>query len=153
MYGQEINGIDCGEEVNQWFIKFLGKESVRLVQYHESFKKRDTNSDKRRTDDNKFPILYQNKSGLHLVNESSLQDLNRNFPEEADGVIYENFRPNLLVDYPKPWDEDMWQYMAINGVLFLRLLRCDRCPSTQVNPNTGFAGQPTLATLKKYIIL
>lgn len=149
MYGQEIKGIDCGEEVNQWFRSFLNRPSVRLLQYHDSFRLRDTNSNKRRTDDNKFPIIYQNKSGLHLINQCSVDDLNSNFPEGVEGVVYQNFRPNVLVDHPKPWDEDLWQYMTINGVLFVRLLRCDRCPSTQVNQSKGVGGQPTLATLTK----
>ena len=149
MYGQEIKGIDCGEYVNQWFRTFLNRPSVRLLQFHDSFKLRDTNSDKRRSDDNKFPIIYQNKSGVHLVNQSSIDDLNSNFPGPSEGVVHQNFRPNILVNYPKPWDEDMWQYMLINDVLFIRLVLCNRCSVTQVNQREGVRGQPTLATLRK----
>ena len=132
----------------------MGKPNIRLVQYHQSFKLRETNSNNRRTDDKQFPIIYQNKSGLHLVNESSVRDLNSNFEVEVErgSVTYENFRPNVLVDYPKPWDEDLWKLISINGVSFLRLLKCDRCPATTVNPNTGIKGQPTLTTLNKSVI-
>ena len=135
--------------MNQWFRTFLNRPSVRLLQYHDSFKLRDTHSDERRNDDKKFPVIYQNKSGFHLVNQSSIEDLNRHFPEGKEGVVVENFRPNIVVNYPKPWDEDMWQYMSINGVLFMRLVLCNRCAATQVNQREGVRGQPTLATLRK----
>ena len=137
--------------MHNWFRTFLGKPHIRLVQYHQSFELRDTNSNHRRDDDKQFPIIYQNKSGLHLVNESSIKDLNSNFPEGSDFISHENFRPNVLVDYQKAWDEDLWKIMSINGVKFLRLLKCDRCPSTNVNARTGIKGQPTLTTLNKSV--
>jgi len=148
LYRKEISGIDCGEEAQNWFEKFLGKPGIRLMQHHQDLSYRNTNSNERRTDDKKFPIIYQNKSGLHLVNESSINDLNAHFSQGSDPVIYENFRPNVVVDYPKPWDEDTWRYMSINGVSFLQLMNCDRCPSTTVNPKTGNPGQETLKALK-----
>ena len=89
------------------------------------------------------------KSGVHLVNQTSIDDLNRHFPGGKEGVVVENFRPNIVVNYPKPWDEDMWQYMLINDVLFIRLVLCNRCAATQVNQMEGVRGQPTLATLRK----
>ncbi|XP_054153440.1 mitochondrial amidoxime reducing component 2-like [Oppia nitens] len=150
MYGQEINGLDCGPEVNHWFQTYLNNDSIRLVQHHSDFDYRDTNSDKRRPDDREFPIIYQNKSGLHLVNERSVADLNSRFTEGADHVTHENFRPNLLVDYPEPWTEDTWKWMSINGVNFKRLLSCDRCPSTTVNTDTGVKNMETLTALKSF---
>jgi uncharacterized protein YcbX len=150
VYRKDISGIDCGEVAHQWFETFLGKPGIRLVQHHQDLKYRDTNSNERRSDDHKFPIIYQNKSGLHLVNQSSVNDLNSRLSQESEALIYENFRPNVLVDYYKPWDEDTWKYMSINGVSFLQLMNCDRCPTTEVNPKTGKPGQQTLKTLRKY---
>ena len=149
MYDQEMKGIDCGQHVNQWFRTYLNRPSVRLLQYHDSFKLRNTHSAGRRTDDKKFPVIYQNKSGVHLVNQSSIDDLNSHIPESNERMVVDNFRPNIVVNYPKPWDEDMWQYMSINGVLFMRLLRCNRCFAIQVNQNKGVMGQSSLATLRK----
>ncbi|CAG2180881.1 unnamed protein product [Oppiella nova] len=150
MYGQQIKGLVCSDECNKWFETFLGKPGVRLLQHHESFEFRDTNSDKRRNDDKEFPIIYQNKSGLHLINESSISHLNSRFSEGADHVCHENFRPNVLVDYPQTWAEDTWKWMRINGVNFMRLLVCDRCPSTTVNQKTAVKNMETLVALKKF---
>ncbi|CAG2163332.1 unnamed protein product [Oppiella nova] len=150
MYGQQIKGLVCSDECNKWFQTFLGKPGVRLLQHHESFDFRDTNSDKRRNDDKEFPIIYQNKSGLHLINESSISHLNSRFSEGADHVCHENFRPNVLVDYPQAWAEDTWKWMRINGVNFMRLLACDRCPSTTVNQKTAVKNMETLVALKKF---
>ncbi|CAG2168667.1 unnamed protein product [Oppiella nova] len=148
MDGQVIKGIDCGPEANQWFETFIGRPGVRLLQHHHSFDFRDSDSSKRRKDDKDFPIIYQNRSGLHLVNESSVNDLNSQFPEGEDQVSYDNFRPAVLVEYPEPWAEDNWKWMRINGVNFLMLISCDRCPTICVDPETG-AKVDTFKTLKK----
>lgn len=40
VFGQEIDGQDCGEEVNGWFQKFLGKPNCKLVKHHDLFEYR-----------------------------------------------------------------------------------------------------------------
>ncbi|CAG2113491.1 unnamed protein product, partial [Medioppia subpectinata] len=150
VYGQHIKGIVCSDEANDWFQTFLGKPGIRLLQHHPSLDYRDTNSDQRRSDDKLYPIIYQNKSGLHLINESSVRDLNSRFTEGADHVTYENFRPNVLVDYPHPWAEDKWLWMRINKLKFMQLMNCDRCPSTTVNTETGVKNMETLVALKTF---
>lgn len=133
--------------MNEWFSKYLGKEGVRLFQYHPSFVLRPTNSDGRRKDDEKYRIIFQNKSALHLVNETSIKDLNQRFTQGT--IDHKNFRPNVLVDYSTAYDEDKWKNMIINNVELLQILHCDRCNSTTVNQETGKLGLETLKALSK----
>lgn len=118
-----------------------------MFQYHRQFKLRPTNSDGRRRDDDKYEIIFQNKSSIHLVNEASINDLNKRFSQGS--VCHKNFRPNILVDTSKPYDEDKWKHMSIDDVEFVQLLNCDRCFSTTVNQETGKLGLETLKALSK----
>ena len=36
IWGQEIDGQDCGEEINSWFSKYLGKR-CKLIKHHDAF--------------------------------------------------------------------------------------------------------------------
>src|SRR5438552_3842918 len=98
VYNKRIEGIDCGEEANQWFQTFLGNPKIQLIQHHPKLEYRPTNSDERFSQEEKYPIIYQNKAGLHIVNEASIRDLNRKFKSESEPATEGNFRPNVLFD-------------------------------------------------------
>ena len=37
VFGQEMDGQDCGEEINGWFRRYLGRENCKLVKHHDVF--------------------------------------------------------------------------------------------------------------------
>ncbi|XP_054166553.1 mitochondrial amidoxime reducing component 2-like [Oppia nitens] len=150
MYNQEMKGINCGPEVNQWFELYFGRPGVRLIQHHPDLNYRTSNSHKRSTEDHKYPVIFQNKSTLHLVNERSIDDLNTYISTGAESLKQENFRPNILISYPEAWAEDQWKWMQINRALFKRYLLCNRCPNITVNQDTGVKDMESLIALNKF---
>ena len=57
----------------------------------------------------------------------------------------------LLKENSKPWDEDDWLYLMINGTVFRNMRYCARCIFTTVDPSKGEKradGEP-LKTLKE----
>jgi len=81
-------------------------------------------------------IVYQDGSGLLVINNNSVNDLNSKLSEDGK-VSYRNFRPNLLIAGCEPFEEDKWQFVNIKNVTFTNLKPCDRCVFTTINPDTG----------------
>ncbi|CAG2166742.1 unnamed protein product [Oppiella nova] len=96
-------------------------------------------------------IIYQDKSGLLVINQSSVDDLNSRLPTDALKTSYRNFRPNILISECDAFDEDNWQWVSIRDVEFEHLKPCDRCVLTTINPDTGIKnGVEPLQTLRSY---
>ncbi len=73
---------------------------------------------------------------LHIVNMESVRAL------EADMGVAINplrFRPNVVLDGLPAWTEFDWvgNAIKIGGVTFEVFTRTERCPATNVNPETG----------------
>nr|CAI5852356.1 unnamed protein product [Callosobruchus analis] len=48
--------------------------------------------------------------------QASVQDLNKRMNNYQ--ITVKNFRPNLLVEGPPPYDEDNWEWVKIGNVVF-----------------------------------
>lgn len=98
--------------------------------------------------------MYQDGTGVHLVNQTSLDDLNSRLAQESTFKVSErNFRPNILVTDCPPFEEDKWRNIVIHDVRLTFLKPCERCVVTTIDPDTGVRsnGEP-LRALKKYVI-
>ena len=91
-------------------------------------------------------ISFQDGSPVHLINNTSIDDLNSKSDNEK--VTYKNFRPNILTS-SEPYSEDNWKFIKMNKVELLNIQPCDRCVLTTVNVETGVRGKEPLETLKK----
>ena len=62
VFGQEIDGQDCGEEINGWFSRYLGKE-CKLIKHHHAFGYRGSeivvNNELVKKNGKNLDILYQ----------------------------------------------------------------------------------------------
>ena len=88
-----------------------------------------------------FPLL--------LINQASLDDLNRRLPEPVD---MRRFRPNLVVSGAQPFEEDTWRTIRAGDLELALVKPCARCPIPCVNPDTGERGNEpsrTLATFRR----
>jgi len=90
---------------------------------------------------------------LQIASDSSLAELNSRLRERGErDITIEHFRPNIVVKGGKPWSEDEWKTVRINGdsSLFTTLTggnrnaidvdvvaRCARCTVPNVNPETA----------------
>ncbi|XP_058525179.1 mitochondrial amidoxime reducing component 2 [Ochotona princeps] len=147
IFGMDIQGRDCGDEVAQWFTSFLKTEPYRLVQFDMKMKARASK--------NLFPVpvpkyqvAYPDSSPLMILSEASLADLNTRLEKK---IKMEQFRPNIVVKGCEAFEEDTWDELLIGGVEMRKVLACPRCIMTTVDPDTGVIDRKEpLETLKSY---
>jgi len=145
-------GIDCDQTANVWLSKFLGAPT-RLIKFMPGMDYRSTSveRDNQKMFDAQYPIVYQDGAPFMLINQSSIDDLNRKL-DRSSKVSYRNFRPNILVNTGGPFDEDGWKDVQLGEVSFLNVKPCTRCTFTTVIPDKGVKhpnGEP-LRTLRQY---
>ena len=126
IWEQEIAGQDCGKEINDWFSQYLQK-NCKLIKHHDVFgyrgskvivkdelhKKRGKNMD----------ILYQDGAPILMMNEKSVQDLNKRIrddhgDENPAEIGSDRFRPNIFFETDKALEEDTWKFVKINDAEF-----------------------------------
>ncbi|XP_047489144.1 mitochondrial amidoxime-reducing component 1-like [Penaeus chinensis] len=154
MWGKDVKGIDCGDEVAAWLTRVLfdGETRVRLIYKGDVMEDRPANPPQYFT----FPqfqetdrMYYADTCAYLVATASSLQDLNARLQEP---VPMSCFRPNLVIQCDTPFDEDDWAFVKIGEVVMRRLKPCERCIQTTINVNTGVrhpTGEP-ITTLKTY---
>ncbi|XP_021054053.1 mitochondrial amidoxime reducing component 2 [Mus pahari] len=149
LFGLDIKGRDCGDEVAQWFTNYLKTQAYRLVQFDTSMKGRTTK--KLYPSESylqNYEVAYPDCSPIHLISEASLVDLNTRLKKK---VKMEYFRPNIVVSGCEAFEEDTWDELLIGDVEMKRVLSCPRCILTTVDPDTGIIDRKEpLETLKSY---
>lgn len=90
-----------------------------------------------------YPVL--------LTNQASLEELNRRLVAKGkDKIGMERFRPNIVVSGHKPFDEDTWKVISIDGVVFHVAKGCPRCKQTTTDQRTGKVYEEPLETLREF---
>nr|XP_009667379.1 PREDICTED: mitochondrial amidoxime reducing component 2-like [Struthio camelus australis] len=147
VFGIDIQGRDCGDEVAKWITTFLNTEPYRLVHFEPSMvprKSKDVINLFRATDE----VAYPDCSPLLILTEASVEDLNTRMEKK---IKMENFRPNILVTGCGAYAEDSWEDILIGDVEMKGTVACARCILTTVNPDTGVLDRKEpLETLKSY---
>lgn len=88
-----------------------------------------------------FPFL--------VVSRASLDDLNARLAQPVD---CRRFRPNIVLEGGRPWQEDHWNRLTLGNVTLALVKPCSRCAVTTVDPDTGLRsdnGDP-LRTLSQF---
>lgn len=128
IWQQEVDATDAGDQVAEWLSEFvLGiKEGLRLVFYPNAEPTRDI-----RSKNKSFKKLLNSDAGaMHdltsymIINQASMDDLN----SRIDHVIKPlQFRPNIVVKGPKPFEEDNWNWIRIGDTAVFRSVKpCTR---------------------------
>ena len=126
MHGHDIDGQECDGKINRWFSKYLGQE-CKLIRHHDKLgfrgsktvvngtlvKKRGKNLD----------IIYQDGAPILFINEKSVQELNEliekdHGDERRPKVKADQFKPNIIFETDKPYEEDTWKFVKINDSEF-----------------------------------
>ncbi|KAL7089767.1 hypothetical protein ACP275_13G203000 [Erythranthe tilingii] len=136
------SALDEGDEAANWFSHYIGKPS-RLVRFDESSAYRPVNSDYARTHTVNFTDMYP----FLLLSQESVNELNEHLSEP---VSLNRFRANLIVDGCKPFSEDLWDEIEINGLVFHGGELCDRCKVPTINQETAEMGSEPTKTLMKF---
>lgn len=154
--------VDLGNTVATFLQKVVAKdkdapplaEKIRLV----SMKKNDRVTDEKYTPKSTlswtgaapnvsltdgFPIL--------IASEASLDALNERLRTKGKGEIsMSRFRPNIVVKGTKPFEEDSWRVISINGVIFHIVKGCPRCKQSCTDQDTGRVSEEPLETLLEF---
>lgn len=144
IWEKKVQGQIALNEVNVWFSSILN-EPVELAYFSdksERFTKRKPDS----------PVAFADGYPFLLTTQASLDELNRTCPED---IKMAQFRPNLVIQGNKPFEEDSWKRIKIGEVEFENVKPCERCIFTTLNPETADRlkkGEP-LKTLGKFRLL
>ncbi|GFQ96054.1 mitochondrial amidoxime-reducing component 1, partial [Trichonephila clavata] len=154
IHSERVEGVDCGDEAAAFFQSYTNLPDIRLVRYFPSLPKREyvRNKEFARKLRKENPIGFPDLGPFHIMSQASIDDLNSKL--EGHNVSVLNFRPNILVEGCKPYEEDAWTYIKFsNGALMCNLILVTRCLMTTNDPSTGILTQKEpLITLRKYRI-
>lgn len=152
VWGQDVQGINCGETAAAWINNYLKKDDLCLV-YHNGnmrpkycwerpkYKPLVSKSD---------AAAYADFTGYMMMSQPSVDDLSKKIMRELD---MRRFRPNIVVEGSRPYDEDNWKHVRIgNDVWFRNVKPCQRCMMIDTDPDTGKRGEDedALKVLKSY---
>jgi uncharacterized protein YcbX len=161
LLGQPIHGLYAGDEPSEWFAKLLQRPGVRMLQFHRKLKQLREGEyvvDRKMTQSSKNPIRYQDCAPCLLLNEASRFDLIDRLKKKAaeqgsshvEDVTYDRFRPNVLADGFKPYEEDNWSYVQIGRCMFEVRVACGRCRMITLDTKSIEFSEEPLRTLREY---
>uniref|UniRef100_UPI0037E92673 mitochondrial amidoxime-reducing component 1 n=1 Tax=Semicossyphus pulcher TaxID=241346 RepID=UPI0037E92673 len=147
VFGADIQGRDCGDEVSRWLTRYLaGEKTFRLVHFEPEMRARRPTKDEPQFP--QYEVAYSDMGPVMLLSESSVKNLSSKLEKE---VTVERFRPSIVVSDCEAFDEDSWEDVQIGSVRLQRVMSCGRCIFTTVDPETGIINRKEpLETLKSY---
>lgn len=134
------------EEANKWFSKVLNTNCKLVFMPEYSMRPVDTTSGYQ--PEGKF-TSFADAYPFLMLGEASMNDLNERL-ESPFSIL--RFRPNIVFEGGKPYQEDTIENFVINGINFTGLENCARCKIPNVDPETGILSvkNEPLKTLSKY---
>ncbi|TAF66179.1 MAG: MOSC domain-containing protein [Cytophagales bacterium] len=129
-------------EADQWFSDFLGIDcrltylpstSERIIDPQYNPKQKITSLS------DGYPFL--------LTTEASLDDLNQRL---ENPITMQRFRPNIVIEGVKPFEEDQWKTIKIGDLYFDIAKPCARCQVITIDPQTAEVGKEPLKTLSTF---
>ncbi|XP_039187965.1 molybdenum cofactor sulfurase isoform X3 [Crotalus tigris] len=136
-----VQTYDCGERLADWFTKFLGRQ-CRLIRQSSNFKRNSSKNKKEETPAAIPSLSLVNEAQYLLINMTSILQLREQvtaslgesfLPQE---LIY-RFRANIVIRTSEPFEEDLWDQIAIGSLHFRILGPCHRCLVICINQQTG----------------
>lgn len=132
---------DQGQQVSTWLSEVLNKD-VRLV-YIGDEQLRTVDQDYAHAGDqvgfaDGFPFL--------IASAASIEQFNKDLGYD---ISIKRFRPNIVIsgDELKPYAEDEWKSLIINGIQFDLVKPCSRCVMPSINPETVEKERAVIDTL------
>jgi uncharacterized protein len=146
-----VKAYDMGALAAQWVSDFL-KRPARLVRFDPEETRL---SDPAWAGDVKALNAFGDGFPLLVANSASLQDVNDKLVAKGLApILMQRFRPNLVLDGLKAFDEDHIDLVEVstdNGPVTLRLVKpCGRCIIPNVNPTDASTSNEPGDTLASY---
>ena len=141
------HAVDAGDIAAQWFSEYLGT-GVRLI-WQDDPASRTMSPD--RGGHGVEPLSLADAGPLLLATTASLARLNDWINDDAEPMVMQRFRPNVVIDgVDEPFAEDRWRQIRIGNVDYRFAEHCDRCVVTTIDPHTLQHGKEPLRTLARY---
>ncbi|KAK0111639.1 hypothetical protein ONS95_001983 [Cadophora gregata] len=95
-------------------------------------------------------IQFSDNAALLVTSEASLGDLHPRLPGD-EKAVHEKFRPNIILDGTKAWEEDLWTSLTFpnGGGKVVLTSNCARCISVNVDLEHGKMGDGESGKLLK----
>uniref|UniRef100_H2YY36 MOSC domain-containing protein n=1 Tax=Ciona savignyi TaxID=51511 RepID=H2YY36_CIOSA len=156
VFGEEVPGIDCGDEVATWLQKYISVPDIRL-QYHPNTAsvrplcQRDRYALLRPHNQNNGNPIYHNFAPYNMLSEESLHDVIERL-DKNDNFSVKNFRPNFLISGCSPYEENLWTRYKIGSAEFKFAKHCQRGLKTTIDMDTGIMrkNEEPLTTLRTF---
>eukprot|EP00111_Clytia_hemisphaerica_P007756 TCONS_00022532-protein len=134
-------GVHVSQEADDWFAQVLNLEGCKLYCFP-------TDGPPRRTrdkgqyevfenyDNTPNTMMYTDGSPVLILSQPSLVDLNDKYTEED--LSMDRFRPNIVLEGCKPYEEDTWGRIQIgDDVIMEGVYPSERCVAINVVPDKG----------------
>jgi uncharacterized protein YcbX len=161
VWDDAVDAVDEGDLAASWFSRFLNT-SCRLVKLHPDAIRRIEGAWAERWASAQpgqavpeAPLSFADGYPLLVVNEASLEDLNRRLTERGHAPVAMNrFRPNLVLRGLPAWEEDHVRALVLPGGQRVALVKpCSRCSIPNVDPATGLMGSEPGTTLSGFRVI
>jgi uncharacterized protein len=130
------------EESDRWFSNVLSIKCRLVYMSDESLRV----TDPRYAPDGSV-TSFADAYPFLLISQASLDDLNSRL-EVA--LPIDRFRPNIVVTGGQPYQEDIMNEFAINGISFFGVKLCARCNIPTIDQQTAKAGKEPSKTMATY---
>lgn len=129
VWGTEVKGLDCGDDVAQWLSDFLSKD-CRLIHMPDNFNRPVAPDFALKQEQ----VAFADGFPLLITSHASLEDFNNKLGYE---VGMNRFRPNIVISGNEAYAEDQWQTIAIGDIKLSLVKPCSRCIMPSINPETA----------------
>jgi uncharacterized protein len=141
IWGDLTRAINLGDAVADWFHQALTLQpqmQCRLVRQSPLYP-RETN--RKATLTSKEVVSFADSSPFLITATASLAELNQRiretYPGQGQEVPMNRFRPNIVIETEKPFQEGDWKVIQIGDVIFDVAKPCSHCIMTTIDQYTG----------------
>ncbi|MES1224396.1 MAG: MOSC N-terminal beta barrel domain-containing protein, partial [Bacteroidota bacterium] len=120
IWDEFCHAIGVSDKTDQWFSEILGIKCRLVYMADKVIRKVDKRYALSENDIASFADAYP----LLIISQESLQDLNSRMTQP---LSMNRFRPNIVLDGVEPYEEDVMEEFAINGINFFGVKLCARC--------------------------
>lgn len=151
--GERVVTYSEGEENAKWVSKVVGVESVLCRSKQKTISETMKNDFHYPYKDDDRKNAGHSKAALHIITLKSNEDLQSHFDENEIKINYDVWRPNIVLDGIKPWEEDEVREFELvgQGATFRINYNAKRCKYVNYDfekAKHNELGEP-LATLNK----
>jgi uncharacterized protein YcbX len=142
VWSDHCNAQLVSKEADEWFSDILHTRCQLVYMPDKAWRRVDG-----RYARNKEITTFTDGYPFLMISEESLADLNTRL--EAT-LPMDRFRPSIVFNGAKPYEEDLFEHFNIGAVEFSGVKRCGRCMMTTIDQQTLATAKEPLKTLASY---